>query len=281
MYWEQPPDVVRAPYLDLCIETVQRNADGLDLKVVDQDTIFEVSSTVDRDNWSLLRSIPHRADYARTHLIYEYGGLWLDVDCLVMRPLSELLEVLDNADVAGWGTGIGGNFSIGMFAARPGASLIHAWLTEQERVVNSADGSRQLGWTALGADIMTPLSQQFHFVRWPTAKVAPVPYWEWRRFTSRLESPRRVLAHQPDTVMLYNKLMSRYFGGLSRSELLGQRTLLSRLFRIALGITSPADELDAWVRLDPVSRLRFTRPGTQLEHWIRLAAGERDPWTDA
>lgn len=279
MYWEQPPGVVRAPYLDLCLESVRANAAGVNVTIVDENTIFDVSSTVSRDNWSRLASIPHRADYARTHLIHEYGGLWLDIDCLVMRPLVTLLEILDETEVAGWGTG-GGNFSIGMFAARPGASLISEWLTVQEHILRSSEASRQLGWTALGADIMTPLSQRHDFARWPVQTVAPVPWWEWRRFTSRLESPERVLKHQPHTVMLYNKLMSRYFGGLSRGALLGQRILLSRLFRIALGLTSRHDESDLWMRLEPLSRLRFTQPIAQLEHWVRLAAGERDPWSE-
>jgi hypothetical protein len=277
MYWEQPSGGVRAPYLDLCLETVKRNTEGLDLTLVDENTIFEFSSTIDRHSWSRITSIAHRADYARANLIYEHGGLWLDIDCLVMGPLARLLEVLADAEVAGWGTGVGGNFSIGMFAARPGVSLMRDWISEQERILHTPDLAGRLGWTTLGADIMTPLSQQYDFVRWPTENVAPVPYWEWRRFTSRLESPQRILANQPDTVMLYNKLMSQYFGGLSRSTLLSQRTLLSRLIRIALGITSLAEELDVWVRLDPVSRLRFSRYVAQLEHLVRLAAGERDP----
>ena len=36
-----------------------------------------------------------QADFVRTHVIYKYGGIYLDSDTLVMHDLSELFEILE------------------------------------------------------------------------------------------------------------------------------------------------------------------------------------------
>ena len=69
------------------------------------------------------------SDYVRLAVLYEYGGIYLDTDVELVRPLDELLELpgfmgfQTNNEVA---TGLG-------FGARKGNSVVQALLRERER----------------------------------------------------------------------------------------------------------------------------------------------------
>ncbi|MGH9918783.1 MAG: hypothetical protein ACRD6W_07955 [Nitrososphaerales archaeon] len=39
----------------------------------------------------------------RVRLLERHGGLWLDIDCIVLSPLEALLVPLEHDEVASWG----------------------------------------------------------------------------------------------------------------------------------------------------------------------------------
>lgn len=41
-------------------------------------------------------SIPYRADYIRSLLIYKYGGCWFDLDCFILRSFDSLFKTFEN-----------------------------------------------------------------------------------------------------------------------------------------------------------------------------------------
>lgn len=54
---------------------------------------FQTWQDVRRDHYA------HRADLARLHILYEYGGIYLDMDTLCVRPFGDLLR---HSCVMGW-----------------------------------------------------------------------------------------------------------------------------------------------------------------------------------
>jgi len=257
MYWEDRPGRTQAPYLRLCQETVERNG-GLPVVVVGRDSAHDYVE-LDGDRWRDLPSPVYRSDYLRTRLLHAHGGLWVDSDIVGLRPLSLLLESLDQHEIVGFGKEAGGRLYNGLLAGRQGSELMRAWMDAQDEAIERGLSS----YAALGQDISWSMIAPGAGY-WPTSRVAPVMWWEWRRFASRFDSPARVLAADPVTVVLWNSGMDRRFGLLTESELLSGHTLLSRLFRIALGRSTREAEETALTKLAWVDRLRFSAAGRSV-----------------
>src|SRR2546428_6604083 len=95
MYWEDvEAGHKRPPYLDLCLETVRKNAGSPTLHLLDQDSVPDWLPDLPDGVWRRLPTPVYRADYARTRLIHRYGGLWLDFDVIVMAPLDEVFYLM-------------------------------------------------------------------------------------------------------------------------------------------------------------------------------------------
>ncbi len=281
MYWEdRPHSPPRAAYLNLCQESVRAHLDGLELHDVDRFNVFEWLPDLDRKRWERLPGAVPRSDYARTRLVHRHGGVWLDFDCIAMAPLTELLEPLDRTEVVGWGRQAEGRFYNNLFAARPGVQFLATWIDEQDRVLDESADWSTLRWAALGQLITKPLARDLDYHDLGTSCVAPVMWYEWRRFASHRDSPARVLADRPITVMLWNKVMGPVFGDRSAAQLGADTTLLARLLRIALGQATVEEEsagLDRWA---PILTARFSPAGRSVEHRVRRLLGSPDPAPD-
>jgi Capsular polysaccharide synthesis protein len=269
MYWEDAPARKRSGYLDLCFETVRAHAAGLDLIVVDERTVFDYLPEMHREAWELLPAINYRSDYARTRLVHRYGGVWIDYDSIIMRPIAELLAPLAEHETLGWGWEDQRRMYAGLFAARAGSRFVERWMEEQDRVLREQSDPRRWDWSALAQHIVQPLCREVRYHAWPIERISPVMYWEWRRFSSRIESPARVLAAQPYAVTLWNKAMGPWFGHLTRDDVFAADYLLSRLCRLSLGVTTLAEEERGLTRLAPLSWIRFSRFGRELEKQVR------------
>ncbi|MGH9067108.1 MAG: glycosyltransferase [Acidimicrobiales bacterium] len=269
-YWEDVPGRARPAYLDLCLETVCRHAGALEVRLLDFHGVLDWLPDIDPDVWRRLPDPPARSDYARARLLDRYGGLWLDIDTIALQPLDNLVALLDRAEVVGWGNRDG--IMSGCIAARPGAALLTAWVAAQEEAL-AADWS-EAPYAFLSQRPLRPLAARIGYHAIPEAKVAPVPWYEWRRFMSRIESPARVLAARPFVVVLWNAVMGPPLAARSRSRVLEGSMLLSRLMRIALGLSTVSSESPGLVGLDPLSRLRFSHPGRSAELHVRSLFGE-------
>ncbi|GEM_PF-1577684 len=272
MYWEQQGGCRRPAYLDLCMESVERHAAGLEVRLLGPADVIDWLPDLDRATWRRLPSAVHRSDYLRIHLLHRHGGLWLDADVVVLDSLRRLLVPLRHADLLGWGAEMD-RFYNNLFAAWPGSAFLGAWIEEVERRLAGCADWGSLPRAALGQHIAGSLARQLGWHCLPMSSVAPVPWYEWRRFLSRLESPARVTSGGPVTVMLWNAVMEGPLAAWSRPELIRGRILLSRLLRMALGLSTVEAESRGLPYLQAASRLRFSRAGRSLELRARRLGG--------
>jgi len=142
-------------------------------------------------------------------------------------------------------------------------------MQSQDETLASSDDWTSLSWSALGSDAFHPFMNDGNYANVPFKKVAPVLWYEWRRFLSPFQSPADVLASSPVTVMLWNKGMGPILADRSVSQLLQGNMLLSRLFRIALGESTLEEELDGYTRFSRVSDLRYRANGYRVERRLR------------
>jgi hypothetical protein len=223
--------------------------------LLDEATVFEWLPDLDKRVWTGLPRPVVRADYIRTRLVHLHGGIWLDSDLVALRPLREIFAWLDERETVGWGREFN-DFKVNLFASRAGSAFLGEWIAGQDALLQKSADCNALRWRELGSDIALPLAQT-HRTGWiPSSRIAPVYWPAWRIFLSRFATPERVLADLPITVMLFNAVMGPALRGLSREELLRSHMLVSRLLRIALGISTLDHELDSYTRFHVLADVR-------------------------
>jgi len=263
-YWEDGPRAARPVYLDLCLETIARHSGGLELRLLGRGDAVTWLPDLDVDRWESLPAPNYRSDYVRSRLLQRYGGIWIDVDTVALAPLTRLLDEVDDTGVVCFGRDLGRFFG-GLCAAAPGTAFADAWAEGQDRMLSRTRDWADLRYAALAQDVTWEIARRLPWKSLPMERVAPVPWYEWRRFFSRLESPGRLLQGSPITVVLWNAVMAPYLRGRTRAELLASRRLVSRLLRIGLGASTAEQEDDAWTRLSWVGAARFSLAGQRLE----------------
>ena len=269
MYWEKRrPTTIRASYLDLCLETVEAHLDGLSLEVVDERSIYDWLPDLDRATWEGLPRPASRSDYGRSRLLWRYGGIYLDFDCIVIDSLRRLLEPLKHTSLAGWGDESEGLFYPGLLVARPGSAFLGEWIVAQDRLLHGSDDVPGLGYAGLGQGVLGDIAEHVEHHKFPVEQIAPIPWHQSARFFSTTATPASLLAHQPITVMLWNRAMGERLEKQSKAQVLADKTLLSRLLRIGSGRSTLDEELDLRTRLHVVSELSFSDPAMKFRGWV-------------
>jgi len=144
MYWEGScPDWILA-----CQDTIRRHVPNVRL-LGPKD--FDALWTSDRDIDIGRLHVPHRADFIRAYLLHRYGGLWIDSDCIVVKSLSPLLEVLSRCDFLAHRER-DGYVSNAFLAARPGSVIAKEFY---DIVVGTLRSRAPLSWISLGNEPLT------------------------------------------------------------------------------------------------------------------------------
>lgn len=91
IYWEgEMPD-----WISDCHRTIFQFAG--DVRLITP-SVFDSLRDKDRDIDLSCLCIAHRADFIRAFLLARFGGIWIDSDCIVMKPLQPLFEKLEHYD---------------------------------------------------------------------------------------------------------------------------------------------------------------------------------------
>jgi hypothetical protein len=172
-YWEDMPGHRRSAYLDLCLETVHRHADGLAVHVLGRDDAPDWIPDLDRDRWERLPAPNYRSDYIRSRLLQRYGGVWIDVDTVALAPLSQLIDELDDTGMVCFGRELGRFFG-GLCAAATDSAFVDAWVEGQDRALSRRADWGELPYAALAQDVTWEIARRLPWKALPLARVAPV-----------------------------------------------------------------------------------------------------------
>jgi mannosyltransferase OCH1-like enzyme len=240
MYWEDKPGSSRPAYIDLSLETIKRHAGNYELIVLNEKTVKEyikIPSIVRR-----FSEIAHRADYIRFNLLYQYGGVWLDSDLILMRNIEDAIEpFVEKYDFVGYGREYG-KPSIGFMGSQKGCQLLGLHLKEINKVLRRRQWSYlpfrkvTLGWNELGYDYLWDIASRCDYYHHERSMFAPTVWSDWEVFSRTDMNVDEYLHHSPYAVMLYNKMMFEGFKDLSREQIIQGDTLLSKLFRKSLNV---------------------------------------------
>ncbi len=237
MYWENRRFSKKPPYLQLCLETIHKHSNGYKVLLLNEQSIsqyLDIPKKIFK-----IKDIAHRADYFRFHLLYQYGGIWLDADTILLRNIGETVDpYIESYDYVGYGRERG-KPSIGFMASQKGCKLLEKHIEIMEDVLKEKNTtffnrSIELVWTEIGYDIFWPLSKNYPYFHHEFKMFAPI-YWEnWELFNQPTDNMNQYLTHNPFMIMLYNDFMNNHLKSKSRAQILSENTLLSSLIKHSL-----------------------------------------------
>lgn len=102
-YWENVHQVdanltqqaIMHAFLELCQKSWRTLNPGWEIRVLDQDTVWQYISKADLPAGFDNLKVQHRSDAIRLALLVEYGGVWMDATLLLLRPLSMVIQDID------------------------------------------------------------------------------------------------------------------------------------------------------------------------------------------
>lgn len=256
LYWDSP-EGADPGYIELCEESIEKWAAPYKVVVLNQSLAFDHVPGLHHD----LPNIPviaHRADYVRAACLAARGGIWLDIDTVVLKPLSLCwaLTAVNGCVMYGWKDR---EPSIGMIAARQGHPLMLAW---RDAIESRIDESLSQKWAGFGYDLLWPLAKSVGFTQIPRTSCAPT-HWSETGVFGQDRTPESVLHRDSLMVQLYNRGLSSKMGGMSKEELLSSSTLLARLFRMSM--ETPIPPREALSSLESAIRMAGAAVASALE----------------
>ncbi len=256
LFWEGP----RPPFITLCLETILRHhSEAVLLDRAGFDRLWRHDRDLPIDDLSL----NHLSDYVRAYLLAHHGGLYLDADCILLRPLALLLDMAAVHGFVGYREPQG-YMSCNFMAARTGDRVARDHYARVTARLREGPPFRWLDLASVQMDKAIAARGE-HALILPTAAIMPLP---WQDMIALLAS-RTDTAHDAffpaDSwmAMLSNGMikyepMTRGIVDMSRGQLLGGSLYLCYLFRRALGLP-PAPAITAHLPHDivPADRLQM------------------------
>jgi hypothetical protein len=240
MYWETGKSASRPAYIDLCLETVRRHSPSYEVVLMNRNSVFTYLPDLRRDVFKTAE-IAHRADYIRARVVYEYGGIWLDSDVILLSEI-DIDSALGKYDFAGCGDTYR-RPSIWFFAAKRRNPVLGSWISGMDSLLDRKRRNPlsflrpyRFSWSRLGYDILWPLFEGYDYHHFDFRRFAPIRWDAWRNFFRVDLEPGEIIDADTIGVMLYNKFMFEPLSGESREDILNSNILLSKLFRLSLGI---------------------------------------------
>jgi len=238
IYWENRPNCQRPPYLDLALETIKRHSGSYDVILLNEESVKDFIRVP--DIVSRFSEIAHKADYIRFHLLYKYGGVWLDSDIVLLRNIEEAIEpYIENYDYIGYGETYGEPL-VGFMACQKGCKLLEKQIQSIDTVLRKKQKQPplpekiELRWTEISEEILWNIAENYDYYHHENGMLAPTEWYDWEFFNRTDVDIDKYLSHNPFAVMLYNQMMFDSFENVSIDEIINGSTLLSHLFKKAL-----------------------------------------------
>lgn len=284
-YWHGP----RPAVIDLCIETIARHNPGF--RLLSQNDVVSLGGA-DIVNMTKGRSPFLQSDLIRLWLLKEFGGQWIDADCIALARL-DMVDHLNEFELVGYTNGSASHFSNNILAARKGGELITKAFNNCSRLITNTPSHQQIPYGHTGQLILGNLyrdnaDQMRRFHRWRYNLIHYTQVREFFRITSDGQHARRNSWNPAArTYHLTNKAVAR-LRTRTREEILSGRSFVSFLIRRSLGRVRPLRAQAILSRLPRDTRLVGAEIGvlkgdnaiTLLQQRPQLTLYMIDAWQD-
>ena len=144
VYWEGE----RPRWIAECYQTILAHA--TDVRLVTPE-IFDNFRVWDRDIDLTPLCIAHRADFIRAFLLAKYGGLYIDSDCIAMKSLQPVLNLLGSYEFIAFRQKQG-DISNSFIGAPPGSRIADRYYAKICEILRSG---QPIEWLTIGSNALT------------------------------------------------------------------------------------------------------------------------------
>ena len=224
LYWEG--DLPN--WIHQCQKTVFAHATNVQL--LTPETFIELWDT-DLDINIQNMYVAHRADFIRAYLLAKFGGLWIDSDCLVLKSLQPIVDLLTTNDFLGYRERSGEVTNNFMGAAEN--SILAA--KYYQRVCNILRTGEKIEWLTLGSKALTATLNENNIL-WHELKVEEIQPVCWSNpaaFFQKRDEERHQLVLNPRSYcyMLSANMIRGYVSENQYPDIQDDDTFYSYLLR--------------------------------------------------
>lgn len=227
MYWEGK----RPPWIEACQRTIF--AHGPDVRLLsaaDFDRLWKSERDIDLNRLY----VAHRADFIRAYLLARHGGIWIDSDCIVLRDLRPLAELLQAHEFMGYRNpqGLVANNFMG---ARAHSTIAASYYRTVCQVLRS---KQPLKWLSLGSHALTDAVHQAE-AAWlclDAKRIEPIAWSEPQTFFQRgtFKAHEGTFNSQAYCYMLSRHMINRYKKDHPGATLMAQDSFFTFLLKKAM-----------------------------------------------
>ena len=264
-FWEPKESV--PGYIQLCLETWRNCLPGCEVVILDYGTLGDYLTPAEQAAVLCRRmTLAMQSDCIRCAVLKKHGGIWLDADTVLTKPLDRRFSAADVTMIARQVNGGLVNYGAFIRAAKPEAKFLVDWYERLvPRVARAARGrdsflfglfhhhERRLmhRWDYCVNAIIDPLAAtaglpDYAFVDKDAVGALPEedlideakgigPCEAYNRFWFGPGSPDEVLARTAGILMLHNSFTPERFRRMTAEEFLRTDTRLANLLRTVLG----------------------------------------------
>ena len=142
-FWEPRESVI--PYLALCRQTWEKNLPDYSVVVLDYSNLDSYLGSDVYDIPLLSRlPLPMQKDAISVAVMKEHGGVFMDLDTLVLRDLDPIVHMLEKTQLVMFGS------HMAFLAARPNTYALTLWLERIRENLAGLDARANVPWDYLG-----------------------------------------------------------------------------------------------------------------------------------
>lgn len=154
-FWESKDKI--PAYLELCKKTWIKNIPDAEIHIINYDNIeYYLGDTYSLDQIKKI-SLAMQSDIISAAILEKFGGLFLDLDCIVTKDIFKILESLSSESkliAFGYPPNRGIHLAI-LYSSRPNNPILAQWRkTAQDRL---KDLPEKYNWDFFGNSILNPL----------------------------------------------------------------------------------------------------------------------------
>ena len=159
LYWENKPECNTPDLVNRCIKIFKDKCKNVVL--VNDKNITDYIDIVSTEH---LIHIAQKVDYYRAKLLYTYGGIWCDIDTIMLQNLDEEWEnFIDSGKEACLSTSElqVSNVCIAYLMAKKNSSIFKKWFEECEKLLLNRS---KLKWSCLGGTLLANIINDNNFM---------------------------------------------------------------------------------------------------------------------
>ena len=152
-------------YLQLCMETWKKNLPNAELILLDYKNLGDYIdlSEIGESLFSGRLPLPQVSDAVRVAFLSKYGGVWLDVDTIILNPDAEKYFLPDPKNRTVLFGGVKSRCSHLAYINAPPATIsicIKDWYEHVKKSLQSLKSSTKFTWSFLGNDFINNYAQK-------------------------------------------------------------------------------------------------------------------------